>query len=63
MPRAGAERRLFLRRETEPMDLVTERDVEEAWKRGIPVIRCLPRCIVTDAARERAMSLEIEIKR
>ena len=50
-------------RETEPMDLVTERDVEEAWKRGIPVIRCLPRCIVTDAARERAMSLEIEIKR
>lgn len=49
--------------ETEPMDLVTERDVEEAWKRGIPVIRCLPRCIVTDAARERAMSLEIEIKR
>jgi len=45
------------------MDLVTERDVEEAWKRGIPVIRCLPRCIVTDAARERAMSLEIEIKR
>ena len=50
-------------RETEPMDLVTERDVEEAWKQGIPVIRCLPRCIVTDAARERAMSLEIEIKR
>lgn len=50
-------------RETEPMDLVTERDVEEAWKRGVPVIRCLPRCIVTDAARERAMSLEIEIKR
>lgn len=50
-------------RETEPMDLVTERDVEEAWKRGIPVIHCLPRCIVTDAARERAMSLEIEIKR
>lgn len=50
-------------RETDPMDLVTERDVEEAWKRGIPVIRCLPRCIVTDAARERAMSLEIEIKR
>lgn len=50
-------------RETEPMDLVTERDVEEAWKRGIPVIRCLPRCIVTDAARERAMSLEIAIKR
>ena len=50
-------------RETEPMDLVTERDVEEAWKRGIPVIRCLPRCIVTDAARERAMSLEIEIRR
>ncbi len=50
-------------KETEPMDLVTERDVEEAWKRGIPVIRCLPRCIVTDAARERAMSLEIEIKR
>ena len=49
--------------ETEPMDLVTERDVEEAWKRGIPVIRCLPRCIVTDAARERAMSLEITIKR
>ena len=49
--------------ETEPMDLVTERDVEEAWKRGIAVIRCLPRCIVTDAARERAMSLEIEIKR
>lgn len=49
--------------ETEPMDLVTERDVEEAWKRGTPVIRCLPRCIVTDAARERAMSLEIEIKR
>ena len=49
-------------RETEPMDLVTERDVEEAWKRGIPVIRCLPRCIVTDAARERAMSLEIEIR-
>ena len=45
------------------MDLVTERDVEEAWKRGIPVIHCLPRCIVTDAARERAMSLEIEIKR
>lgn len=50
-------------KETEPMDLVTERDVEEAWKRGIPVIRCLPRCIVTDAARERAMSLEITIKR
>lgn len=50
-------------RETEPMDLVTERDVEEAWKRGVPVIRCLPRCIVTDAARERAMSLDIEIKR
>jgi len=50
-------------RETEPMDLVTERDVEEAWKRGIPVIRCLPRCIVTDAARERAVSLKIEIKR
>lgn len=49
--------------ETEPMDLVTERDVEEAWKRGVSVIRCLPRCIVTDAARERAMSLEIEIKR
>lgn len=49
--------------ETEPMDLVTERDVEEAWKRGIPMIRCLPRCIVTDAARERAMSLGIEIKR
>lgn len=49
--------------ETEPMDLVTERDVEEAWKRGVPVIRCLPRCIVTDAARERAMSLEIEIRR
>lgn len=49
--------------ETEPMDLVTEREVEEAWKRGISVIRCLPRCIVTDAARERAMSLEITIKR
>ncbi|MCI9352469.1 MAG: phosphate propanoyltransferase [Lawsonibacter sp.] len=49
--------------ETEPMDLVTERDVEEAWKRGIAVIRCLPRCIVTDAARERAMSLDVEIKR
>lgn len=49
--------------ETGPMDLVTERDVEEAWKRGVSVIRCLPRCIVTDAARERAMSLEIEIKR
>ena len=45
------------------MDLVTERDVEEAWKRGVPVIRCLPRCIVTDAARERAMSLGVEIKR
>lgn len=50
-------------RETAPMDLVTERDVEEAWKRGVPVIRCLPRCIVTDAARERAMSLGVEIKR
>lgn len=50
-------------RETEPMDLVTERDVEDAWKRGIPVIRCLPRCIVTDAARERAMSLDVEIRR
>ncbi len=49
--------------ETPLMDLVTERDVEDAWKRGISVIRCLPRCIVTDAARERAMSLEIEIKR
>lgn len=49
--------------ETPLMDLVTERDVEDAWKRGIPVIRCLPRCIVTDAARERAMSLGIEIKR
>jgi len=49
--------------ETEPMDLVTERDVQEAWQKGIPVIRCLPRCIITDAARERAMSLGIEIKR
>lgn len=45
------------------MDLVTERDVEDAWKKGVAVIRCLPKCIVTDAARERAMSLNIEIKR
>ena len=49
--------------EAPPMDLVTERDVEEAWKKGVAVIRCLPRCIVTDAARERAMSLGVEIKR
>ena len=49
--------------EAPPMDLVTERDVEEAWRKGVAVIRCLPRCIVTDAARERAMSLGVEIKR
>lgn len=45
------------------LDLVTERDIEDAWRRGISVIRCLHRCIITDAARERAASLQIEFKR
>ena len=47
----------------EVLDLVTERDIEDAWRRGINVIRCLPRCIITDAARERAASLELTFKR
>lgn len=47
----------------EVLDLVTERDIEDAWRRGISVIWCLHRCIITDAARERAASLNIEFKR
>lgn len=43
----------------EIMSLVTERDIEDAWRRGEKVIFCRPRCIITDAARERAASLEI----
>ncbi len=41
------------------MSLVTERDIEDAWRRGEKVILCKPRCIITDAARDRAASLEI----
>lgn len=50
-------------RESEPMDLVTERVVEDSYRQGIKVIRCLPKGIVTDAAIDRAMSLEIQIKK
>lgn len=46
----------------EIMTLVTERDIEDAWRRGETVILCAPRCIVTDAARERAASLEITFR-
>lgn len=50
-------------KESEPMDLVTERVVEDSFRQGIKVIRCLPKGIITDAARDRAMSLEIQIKK
>ncbi len=43
----------------EIMSLVTERDIEDAWRRGEKVILCKPRCIITDAAKDRAASLEI----
>lgn len=43
----------------EIMSLVTERDIEDAWRRGEKVILCRPRCIITDAAKDRAASLEI----
>ena len=46
----------------EVMSLVTERDVEDEWRRGGKVILCRPRCIITDAARERAASLEIDFR-
>lgn len=43
----------------EVMSLVTERDVEDAWRRGEKVILCKPHCIITDAAKDRAPTLEI----
>lgn len=49
--------------ETEPMDVITERDVTDAFRGGKKVIRCQSRAIVTDAAWDRARSLSIEIRK
>jgi len=49
--------------EAAPLDLVTEKEVNEAYKRGCKEIRCASRAIVTPAARDRAGTLEIIIKK